>query len=164
MGFPTPTPTPASIGALAIANNLSDVANAATSRANLAVLGIAANLSDVNNAVTALANLSGYPLHYTVNAQTGTTYTLVLTDDGKLVTLSNAFAITLTVPTNASVAFAVGAQILLAQIGAGQVTVAAAVGVTINSSPGLKISAQWKYATLIKRATDTWDLVGSLSA
>ena len=56
----------------------------------------------------------------TLNAQTGTTYTLALTDNGRLVTLSNASAITVTVPTNASVAFSTGAIVNLQQIGAGQ--------------------------------------------
>ena len=99
------------------------------------------------------------------NAQTGTTYTLVLTDAGKMVTLSNASAITLTVPTNASVAFPVNTRIDLLQYGAGQVTVAAAGGVTLASkASALKLSAQYAGATLWKKATDTWVLVGDISA
>ena len=98
------------------------------------------------------------------NQQTGTTYTLVTSDVNKLVELNNANAITLTVPTNsATPGFSVGAQINLLQTGAGQVTVGGA-GVTINGTPGLKMRAQWSSATLIKRATDTWVLVGDLSA
>ena len=99
------------------------------------------------------------------NAQVGTTYTLVLTDDGKVVEMNNASANTLTVPPNSSVAFPVGAQILVLQTGAGQTTLAAGAGVTINSKDGnLKLSAQWCAATLIKRATDTWVVVGDLTA
>ena len=98
------------------------------------------------------------------NAQTGTTYTLALTDNGKLVEVSNASAITVTVPANSSVAFPVGAQVNLLQTGAGQITVAGAGGVTVNATPGLKLREQWSSATLIKRATDTWVLVGDLSA
>ena len=99
------------------------------------------------------------------NEQTGTTYTLALTDDGKVVEMNNASANTLTVPPNSSVAFPVGAQILVLQTGAGQTTLAAGAGVTINSKDGnLKLSAQWCAATLIKRATDTWVVVGDLSA
>jgi hypothetical protein len=98
------------------------------------------------------------------NAQTGTTYTLAVSDVNKLVELSNASAITLTVPTNAAVSgFVVGAQVNLLQTGAGQVTVGGA-GVTINGTPGLKLRAQYSSATLIKRATDTWVLIGDLSA
>lgn len=101
----------------------------------------------------------------TINAQTGTTYTLVLGDAiAKLITLSNASAITLTVPPNSSVAFPIGTTITLAQIGAGQVTVTAGVGVTVNGAPGLKLTDQWSSATLIKRLTDTWLVVGRLSA
>jgi hypothetical protein len=97
----------------------------------------------------------------TLNAQTGTTYTPVLTDNGRLVTLSNASAITLTVPTNASVAYATGAIINIQQIGAGQVTVTGDTGVTVNGT-GTKTRAQWSAASLIKTATDTWTLIGDL--
>ena len=99
----------------------------------------------------------------TLNAQTGTTYTLVLTDNGRLVTLSNAAAITLTVPTNASVAFATGAVINIQQIGAGQVTVAGAGGVTVTGT-GTKLRTQYSAASLIKTGTDSWTLIGDLSA
>ena len=91
-------------------------------------------------------------------------YTLVLADKGKLVEMSNASANNLTVPLNSSVAYPVGSQINILQTGAGQTTVVATGGVTINASPGLKLRAQWSAATLIKRATDTWVLVGDLSA
>ena len=97
-----------------------------------------------------------------LNAQTGTTYTPVLADNGKLVTLSNASAITLTVPTNASVAYATGAQINIQQIGAGQVTVVGDTGVTVNGT-GTATRAQWSAATLLKTATNTWTLIGDIS-
>ena len=100
----------------------------------------------------------------TINAQTGTTYTLVLTDNSKLVTLGNASAITVTIPTNASVAFPIGCQIDFIQILAGKVTFGGA-GVTINSKGGNKsIAAQWVGVSLIKTATDTWSLLGELIA
>lgn len=97
------------------------------------------------------------------NAQTGTSYTLALTDRDRIVELNNAAAITLTVPTNASVAFPVGSTLTLLQTGAGQVTIGGA-GVTINATPGLKLRAQWSSATLLKRATDTWVAFGDLVA
>lgn len=100
----------------------------------------------------------------TTNAQTGTTYTLVLGDASKFITLSNASAITLTVPPNASVALPVGTEIILAQLGAGQVTIAPGSGVTLNATPGLKIAAQYGTAALKKTATDTWIVFGRLSA
>jgi hypothetical protein len=98
------------------------------------------------------------------NSQTGTTYTLVLGDAGKIVEINNASAITLTIPTNASVAYPVGTQITLLQTGAGQITVADPSGGTLNATPGKKLRAQWSSATLLKRATDTWVLIGDLTA
>ncbi len=99
----------------------------------------------------------------TLNAQTGTTYTLVLTDNGRLVTLSNAAAITLTVPLNSSVAFATGAVVNIQQIGAGQVTVAGASGVTVTGT-GTKLRTPYSAAALVKTGTDSWTLIGDLSA
>lgn len=113
---------------------------------------------------TAVTDNDLTPANLTLNAQTGTTYTLVLADATKLVTLDNASAITLTVPTNASVAFPTGSQVNIVQKGAGQVTVAGASGVTVNTTPGLKLRAQWSAATLIKIDTDTWIMVGDVSA
>ena len=101
-------------------------------------------------------------INLALNAQTGTTYTPVLADNGKLVTLSNASGITLTVPTNASVAYATGAQINIQAIGAGQVTVVGDTGVTVNGT-GTKLRVQWSAATLVKTATDTWTLIGDLA-
>lgn len=111
-----------------------------------------------------ITNLPAANLDLTLNAQTGTTYTLVASDKNKLVTLSNASAITLTVPTNSSVAYATGSQISIVQLGAGQVTVVGAGGVTVNATPGLKLRAQYSAATLIKVGTDSWLLVGDVSA
>ena len=100
-----------------------------------------------------------------LNAQTGTTYTLAIGDAGELVTLSNASAIALTVPTNAAVPFAIGTQITITRANSGQVTVAGAVGVTVNSADGyLKLRTQWSSATLIKINTNSWILIGDTSA
>jgi len=101
-------------------------------------------------------------INLAINAQTGTTYTPVLADNGKLVTLSNASAITLTVPTNASVAYATGAQINIQAIGAGQVTVVGDTGVTVNGT-GTALRAQWSAATLVKLGTDSWTLIGDIA-
>jgi hypothetical protein len=99
-----------------------------------------------------------------INAQTGTTYSLALTDVAKVVTLSNASAITLTVPAEASVAWPAGTTIVLAALGAGTVTVTAAAGVTINSADAaVDIGAQYGVATLLKTGTDTWLLFGNLA-
>ena len=100
-----------------------------------------------------------------INAQTGTTYTFVLGDAGRLVTASNASAQTYTVPPNSSVAYPVGTKIDVVQIGAGKVTLAQGSGVTINSKNSRKaLAGQYVGATLIKTATDTWLLLGDLIA
>lgn len=96
-----------------------------------------------------------------INAQTGTTYTLVLSDTRKNVTMTNASANTLTVPPNSSVAFPVGTKVLVTQSGAGATTIAAGAGVTINvpSTVTLAIDEQHESRGLIKVATDTWTLI-----
>jgi len=91
-----------------------------------------------------------------VNAQTGTSYTLVLTDAGKQVTMTNASASTLTIPPNASVAFDIGVRIVVIQLGAGAVTLTAGAGVTISTQATSLVMAQYQVATLIKQATNTW--------
>lgn len=109
------------------------------------------------------------PSTLTLNAQTGTTYTFVLTDKDKLVTASNASAQTYSIPTNASVAYPIGTQINIIQIGAGQVTINAVTsGTTTISSTGAtatapKLRAQYSSATLIKANTDLWYVVGDIS-
>ena len=96
------------------------------------------------------------------NAQTGTTYTLALTDAGRMVTLNNAAAITLTIPTAASVAFPVGTRIDLFQLGVGQVTVTGSV--TLRSSGSkVKLAGQYSGATLWKRGTNDWALIGDIA-
>jgi hypothetical protein len=99
---------------------------------------------------------------YSTNAQTGTTYSLVTGDAGKIVEISNTSAITLTVPTNTSQPLATGANITVLQTNTGQISITGAVGVTVNATPGLKLRAQWSSATLIKRGTDTWVAIGDL--
>lgn len=99
-----------------------------------------------------------------INAQTGTTYTYLEKDAGQIVTHSNASAITATVPANSTTAFPIGTLIIAIQIGAGQVTFAAGVGVTLNSSTGnLTISTQNSVVILRKTGTNTWYLSGDLT-
>lgn len=100
-----------------------------------------------------------------LNAQTGTSYTTVLADDGKLVTCDNASAITLTIPPNGTVAYGIGTQINIMQLGAGQVTITAGAGVTLRSNGSkLKTNGQYAVATCCKIASDTWVVIGNLTA
>lgn len=102
-------------------------------------------------------------LNQSINAQTGTTYTFVISDNQKLVTATNASAQTYTVPPNASVAFPTGAQIDLIQLGAGAVTFAPGAGVTLRSRGGLlTVNGQYTGVTLKKIATNEWVIMGNL--
>ena len=99
-----------------------------------------------------------------INSQTGTTYTLVLSDI--IVEMNNASANTLTIPTNASVAFPIGVTITVLQYGAGATTVTGDTGVTVNgvSAGGIAAAAQYESFTLYKRATDEWIILDKTTA
>jgi hypothetical protein len=97
------------------------------------------------------------------NAQAAS-YTLVLADSGKMVEMGVASGNTLTVPPNDTIAFPIGTTLTVLQTGAGQCTLTAGAGVTLNGTPGLKLRGQWSSATLIKRATDTWVALGDMVA
>jgi hypothetical protein len=99
-----------------------------------------------------------------ITDDTNTARTLALDDAGAYVRMDNGAANTVTVPPDSSVAFAVGTQITVRQAGAGQTTIAAGTGVTINTPETLKLKGQHASATLIKVATDEWDLTGDLEA
>ena len=102
---------------------------------------------------------------YQINAQVGTTYSFVIGDKGKLVTFNNAAAITATVEPDATTNYPIGTIIRVAQDGAGKLTIAAGVGVTINSLAGNKAMAgQYSDGTLVKEAANTWYLFGNLIA
>ena len=98
-------------------------------------------------------------LDITLNAQTGTTYTLVSTDVNKMVTLSNASAITVTVPNGV---FTTGQTINLQQIGAGQVTVQSD-GTTTITGTGTKLRTQYSAASLLCTGTNTFTLIGDIA-
>lgn len=90
------------------------------------------------------------------NTQTGTTYTLVLTDQDNGVQVTNAAAITVTVPTNASVAFPLYCRIPVRQGGAGVVTLAGASGVTLQTPNGAATAALGDGRVLEHVAANTW--------
>lgn len=106
--------------------------------------------------------IQGHRPQVTISA---TTRTLALTDADTFQITTNGSATTITVDTNGNVAFATNTEIDFFQQGAGQVTFAAAGGVTIQSKSGnLKLTGQYSGATLKKLASDTWALVGDLTA
>ena len=111
--------------------------------------------------------LTSAKINLGINAQTGTTYTFVLADDGKFVTASNASAITVTIPPISSEAYPVGAQLNIVQKGAGQVTFAQGAGVTIRSTgttaTAPKLRVQYSSATAVHEGSDIWYVVGDIS-
>lgn len=111
-----------------------------------------------------------YDPNLVINTQTGTTYTVVAGDAQKLITLSNASSITLTIASNATQALPVGTQVTISQYGAGQVTIVGASSpnpVTIVSTGATsnqpQTRTQYSTATLIQTSTDNWLVVGDIS-
>jgi hypothetical protein len=130
----------------------------------------------INTAVTAdlttaqtLTNktLTSPLINLGVNSQTGTTYTTVLADNGKIVTLSNTSAIVVTIPPFSSVAYPVGAQLNFVGINTGAVSFAQGAGVTIvstgatASAPALR--ARYSSASAICISQDNWFIAGDIS-
>ena len=92
-------------------------------------------------------------------------YTLdTLAHQDNVVEMNNANAITFTIPTNAALAWPVGASMDIIQTNTGQVTIANAVGVELNYTPGNKLRTQWSSCTIMKRGTDSWIVYGDLTA
>jgi hypothetical protein len=129
--------------------------------------GVTSSIQTQLNTLTSDVALKA-PLNPSTNVQTSTPYTLVLSDASKYIEMNNASANVLTVPLNSSVAFPIGTEITIIQTGAGATTIIPTAGVTVNyySISGTAtriIKGQWSAATLIKRATDTWVLIGNLT-
>ena len=131
--------------------------------------------SGANN-LTAQLDYSGAALGYvgsktwgrwTVHA-TGTTktadYTAALVDESSYIWMNVGSANNFTVPPNSSVAFDNGTMMTIINYGAGQTTIVAGSGVTLYSSPGLKLRAQYSVATIVKYTTDTWLVFGDIVA
>lgn len=111
-----------------------------------------------------IAQLRALALISPDNTQTDAAYMLVLADAFKLVAMNSAEANAITVPPHGAVPFPVGSRIDLSQDGVGQTTIVPGTGVIIRTPETLKIRKRWGKATLIKRATDLWDLEGNLEA
>ena len=113
----------------------------------------AANMNIIANSLVAVA------------AQTGTAYTIGTADVGKLVTLSNAAAQTITIPANSSVAFAIGDQVNFLNLSTGTATfVAGGTAVIRSAGAKLKLADQYAVCTCLKIDTDAWVMVGNVKA
>lgn len=116
-----------------------------------------------NDMESAMEAVQAFVLAQTLNAQTGTTYTPVAGDVGKLVTLSNTGAITVTLPQDSALTFPVGQRVDFLVINTGMATFSAGSGATVNATPSAVSRAQWSAVSAIKRAADTWVVVGDLA-
>jgi hypothetical protein len=106
---------------------------------------------------------------FTLNPQTGTTYTAASTDQYQvLVTMNNASSNTFYIPTDATYAFPNGTAITIMQIGAGVTTITATTPgtTTITSAAATSASpvlARYKTAVAIKLGTNAWTIVGAIA-
>jgi hypothetical protein len=98
----------------------------------------------------------------TLNNQTSD-YTLVLGDAGKTITIDSTIDRTITIPTNASVPFAIGQRLDIIRMNTGNVTIGGTPTI-LSKNSNKKIAARYSGATLIKTDTDTWVLIGDLTA
>jgi hypothetical protein len=91
------------------------------------------------------------------------TYTAVIGDANQLITMSDASASTFTVPPNSGVAFLVGTVLSISQLGAGQITLTAGAGVTINTPSSLTTRAQYSTVAVVQTAANVWLALGDLT-
>jgi hypothetical protein len=162
--------------ASAIATAKSEAIADATAQVNALLTGAPAALNTLDELAAALGDDANFASTVTTNlglkvdsltpiSQKTASYTLSsLTERDDLIEMGSATALTLTIPPASAVDYPIGTSIDILQTGAGQVTVAAGAGVTVNATPGLKLRTTWSSATLFKRAANTWVVFGDLTA
>jgi len=134
---------------------------------NTAVTADLTTAQTLTNKTLTTPTLTSPIINLGITTDTSTGYTTVLSDNGKLITLSNASAITATIPPNSSVAYPIGAQLNFVQLGAGQVTFTQGAGVTIVSTGATasapKARAQYSSATAIQTSANNWLVAGDIA-
>ena len=98
----------------------------------------------------------------TINTESSTGYTTVLSDDAAFIRMTSSSPNTVTIPPNSSVAYPVGASLTVRQDGSGQTTIVQGSGVTINSPSTLNLRVQGSTVQLLQISTNTWDLMGDV--
>lgn len=120
---------------------------------------VSGHTTSINTNTAAIATKADKDL--AINVQTAN-YVLALTDRANMVAMDMATANTITIPPAASVAFPTGTQIIISQDGIGQTTIFAGSGVSIVSyGAKFKIAGQWAAVTIVKRGTNTWQVMGT---
>ena len=129
--------------------------------------GMVSYLQDFN-IVEAYDGANWHPIDAVLNVRTAATasFNIAATDAGDLlqVNATGAGTVVVTVPPDSSLDLPVGVQINVLSIGTATVATAAGTGVTLNGTPGLVLRAQYSSATLLKRAANTWVVIGDLKA
>ena len=160
----------------AIATAKAEAIADATSQVNALLTGAPAALNTLDELAAALGDDANFASTVTTSlglkvdsltpiSQKTASYTLSsLTERDDLIEMGSASALTLTIPPASAVDYPIGTSIDILQTGAGQVTIAAGAGVTVNATPGLKLRTTWSSATLFKRAANTWVVFGDLTA
>jgi hypothetical protein len=140
---------------------------AITTSGTIAIDSTVATLTDTQTLTN--KTLTDPKINLAFNADSGSSYTAVLTDNGKVVTMDNGSGNTFRIPTNASVAFPIGTQINVLSIGAGQTTINAVTsGTTTIQSTGAtaaqpKLRVRYSAATCLKAGTDLWYVFGDIA-
>jgi hypothetical protein len=131
---------------------------------NVALTATATELNYVDGVTSAIQTQIDAKISklYTIPAAKTGAYTLAAGDDVNLIELNGTF--TVTIPLDSTYSFPIGSTIDIVNVGTGVITTAGAAGVTLNGTPGLKLRAQWSSASFIKRAANTWVIVGDLAA
>jgi hypothetical protein len=160
----------------AIATAKSEAIADATSQVNALLTGAPAALNTLDELAAALGDDANFAASVTTSlglkvdsltpiSQKSASYTLSsLTERDDLIEMGSGSAMTVTIPTDATVNFPIGTSIDILQTSTGQVTIAGAGGVTVNATPGLKLRTTWSSCTLFKRAANTWVVYGDLTA
>jgi hypothetical protein len=145
------------------------ITSSGTIAINTAVTADLTTAQTLTNKTLTTPQLNDAKINLAFDAQTGTTYTVVLSDSNQVVTMNNAATNVLSIPTNASVAYPLGTQINVLQIGAGQTTISAVTSgtTTILSTAAVadapKLRARYSSATCIKADTDLWYIIGDIA-
>ena len=163
--------------ASAIATAKAEAIADATAQVTALVTGAPAAMNTLDELAAALGDDANFASSVTTSlglkvdsltpiSQKTASYTLSsLTERDDLIEMGSGSALTLTIPTDATLDFPIGTSIDILQTGAGQVTVAPVSGtVTVNATPGLKLRTTYSSATLFKRAANTWVVFGDLTA